>query len=91
MTKTELATNLAEKAKMTKADATKFLEAWMEIITQALSKGDSVQLIGFGTFEVRNRAARVGHNPSTGEEIQIPASKTAAFKAGKKLKDAVNR
>lgn len=90
MTKSELAVNVAEKAGISKDMATKALEAWMSTISEALTEKESVQVIGFGTFEVRERAARIGHNPSTREEIQIPASKVAAFKAGKKLKEAVN-
>jgi len=90
MTKTELAANVAAKAEISKTNAAKAVEAWIETVTETLSGGDNIQSIGFGTFEVRDRAARVGHNPTTREEIQIPACKVAVFKAGKKLKDAVN-
>ena len=90
MTKTELVANLAERAHLAKADAAKVLDAWIDTVIDTLSRGDSIQVVGFGTFEVRNRAARTGHNPSTGEEIQIPACKVPAFKPGKTLKDAVN-
>lgn len=91
MTKVELVASIAEKADITKKDAEKALSATIDAITEALSSGDKVQLIGFGTFEVRDRAARKGHNPKTGKEIQIPASKSPAFKAGKALKDAVSK
>lgn len=90
MTKTELAANVAAKAEISKTNAAKAVEAWIETVTETLSDGDNIQSIGFGTFEVRDRAARVGHNPTTREEIQISACKVAVFKAGKKLKDAVN-
>ena len=90
MTKTELANNVAAKAGVSREIATKSIEAWTEVVIEALAKGENVQIIGFGTFEVRDRAERMGHNPSTGEEIKIPACKVAAFKAGKNLKDAVN-
>ena len=90
MSKTELIANVAEKAGLTKKDAEKAVAAFFESIEQALVEGDRVQLIGFGTFEVKERAARKGRNPQTGKEITIPASKTPSFKAGKALKDAVN-
>ena len=89
MNKTELVTAIAEKAEMTKKDAECALSATLDVITDALKKGDSVQLIGFGTFEVRERSARTGRNPQTGKEIQIEAAKVPGFKAGKALKDAV--
>lgn len=89
MNKTELVAAIAEKAGMTKKDAECALTAVVESITEALADGDKVQVIGFGTFEVKNREARVGRNPKTREEIQIPASKTPVFKAGKALKDKV--
>lgn len=91
MTKVELVASVADKASITKKDAEKALTAVIESITEALASGDKVQLIGFGTFEVRERAARKGHNPKTGKEIQIPASKAPAFKSGKALKDAVSK
>ena len=91
MNKTELVAAIAEKTDLTKKDAELALTAVVESITEALVKGDKVQLIGFGSFEVKNRAARVGRNPKTKEAIQIPASKTPVFKAGKALKDAVSK
>ena len=90
MTRTELVANVAEKSGITKKDADKVLSSVFEAIKQALVEGDKVQVIGFGTFEIRNRSARKGRNPQTGEEIDIPASKLPSFKAGKALKEAVN-
>ncbi|MBQ9949751.1 MAG: HU family DNA-binding protein [Clostridia bacterium] len=90
MNKTELIAKIAEKCGMTKKDAEKALGAVTDSITEALVAGEKVQLVGFGTFEVRERAARVGRNPATKEEMQIPASKAAAFKAGQALKAALN-
>lgn len=90
MNKSELIDSIAESAEMTKADAGRAVDAVVAVITKALKKGDSVTLVGFGTFEVRKRGARTGRNPRTGEEIKIKASKNPAFKAGKALKDAVN-
>ena len=87
MNKTELVAAVAQKAELSKKDAEKAVAA---VITDALCAGDKVQLVGFGTFEVRNREARTGKNPRTGEAIQIAASKVPAFKAGKALKDVVN-
>ena len=89
MNKTELISAVAENAGLSKKDATAAVAAVFEEITNALVKGDEVQLIGFGNFEVRERAARTGRNPLTGEELNIAASKVPAFKAGKALKDAV--
>ncbi|MBD7906962.1 HU family DNA-binding protein [Sporosarcina gallistercoris] len=89
MNKTELINSVAESAGLSKKDATKAVETVFETIQDALSKGEKVQLIGFGNFEVRERAARKGRNPQSGEEIEIAASKVPAFKAGKALKDAV--
>ena len=89
MNKTELVAAIAEKTDLTKKDAELALTAVVESITEALVKGDKVQLIGFGSFEVKNRAARVGRNPKTKEAIEIPASKYPVFKAGKALKDKV--
>ena len=90
MNKTELIAAVAEKAEISKKDAEKAVGAVIDVITKALVEGDKVQLVGFGTFEVRQRNARTGKNPATGEEIEIPASKVPAFKAGRGLKDAVN-
>ncbi|HDR4885376.1 TPA: HU family DNA-binding protein [Bacillus cereus] len=89
MNKTELIKQVAQEANLTQKDATASVQAVLDQITQALVKGDSVQLIGFGTFEVRERSARTGRNPQTGEEMFIPGGKTPAFKAGKSLKEAV--
>ena len=89
MTKTELINAVAEKAELSKKDAEKAVSAVLEGITDALISGEKVQLVGFGTFEVRDLAAREGKNPATGETIQIEATKVPAFKAGKALKDAV--
>lgn len=89
--KTELISQVAEKTNMTKKDATQAVDAVFDVITEALKAGEKVQLIGFGNFEVRDRAARKGRNPQTGKEIDIPASKVPAFKPGKALKDDVNR
>ncbi len=90
MNKVELIATVAAKAGLSKKDAEKAIAAVVESIEEALVKGDKVQLIGFGTFEVRERAARVGRNPQTKEEIQIDASKQPVFKAGAALKKAVN-
>lgn len=89
MKKAELAAIVAEKAGLTKKDADAAITAVVEAVTEALVKGDKVQLVGFGTFEVRERGARKGLNPRTKEVIEIAASKQPAFKAGKALKDAV--
>ena len=89
MNKMELISAIAEKAELSKKDAEKALTAVVESISEALQTGDKVQLIGFGSFEVKNRDARIGRNPKTKEEIRIPASKTPVFKAGKALKDKV--
>ena len=89
MNKAELVSAVAEKAEMTKKDAEKALSAVLASIEAALVSGDRVQLVGFGTFEVRPRAARMGRNPAIGEPIHIPATKVPAFKAGKALKEAV--
>jgi DNA-binding protein HU-beta len=88
--KQELIENIATSADITKASAGRALDSMIQSITGSLKNGDSVVLVGFGTFSVRDRAARVGRNPQTGEEIQIKAAKVPAFKAGKALKDAVN-
>ena len=89
MNKTELAAAIAEKVEIPKKDAEAVLNAMMEAVGEALKKGDKIQLIGVGSFEVKERAARVGRNPKTLEEIKIPASKYPVFKAGKALKDQV--
>lgn len=90
MNKTELAAVIAEKAELTKKDAEAALNAFMDSVKEALAKGDKVSLVGFGTFEVRERAAREGKNPRTGENLTIAACKVPAFKPGKALKDKVN-
>lgn len=91
MNKTELIAAVAEQAALSKKDAEKAINAVVASITSALEDGDKVQLVGFGTFEVRTRGARTGKNPRTGEAIEIAASKVPAFKAGKALKDVVNK
>jgi len=88
--KSELISAIAENSNLTKADSGRALDAMISAITDSLKNGEPVTLIGFGTFEVRDRAARSGRNPRTGETIQISASKNPAFKAGKALKEAVN-
>ena len=90
MNKSELINAIADTADLTKTDAGHALDATLTAITESLKSGEPVTLIGFGTFEVRDRAARTGRNPRTGETIQIKASKNPAFKAGKALKEAVN-
>ena len=90
MNKTELVSAIADKTELSKKDAEKALKAFTEIVEEELKKGEKVQLVGFGTFEVIERAAREGRNPLTGEKMQIKASKAPKFKAGKALKDAVN-
>lgn len=89
MNKSELISEVASKAAMTKKDVEKVVNALFETIEGALKNGEKVQLVGFGTFEVRERKARTGRNPQTGAEITIPAARVPAFKAGKALKDAV--
>ncbi|NMA85191.1 MAG: HU family DNA-binding protein [Epulopiscium sp.] len=91
MNKSELVTAIATKAELSKKDAEKALKAFEEAVTEELSNGGRVQLVGFGTFDVTQRAAREGRNPQTNEPIQIAASKAPRFKAGKALKDAVNK
>jgi DNA-binding protein HU-beta len=90
MNKGELIESVAAAADLTKADATKAVEAVVDSITRALRKGEQVSIIGFGSFSVKSRAARQGRNPKTGETIHISASRVPGFKAGKALKDAVN-
>lgn len=89
MNKTELILQVAERSGLSKKDAEKAVSALLDTVTQTLAQGDKVQLVGFGTFEVRQRKAREGRNPKTMTKVQIPASKAPAFKAGKALKDAV--
>ncbi|MBO6137451.1 MAG: HU family DNA-binding protein [Lachnospiraceae bacterium] len=91
MNKTELVAAMADKAGISKKDAEKALKAFTETIAAQLKKGDKIQLVGFGTFEVTKRAAREGRNPQTGDVMKIPASKAPKFKAGKALKDLVNK
>ncbi|MFE7378659.1 HU family DNA-binding protein [Bacillus cereus] len=89
MNKTELVKSVAKKVELSQKKAAVATQAVLDTITNALANGEKVQLIGFGTFEVRERAARTGRNPQTGEEMQIAAAKVPAFKAGKELKEAV--
>nr|WP_295971242.1 HU family DNA-binding protein [uncultured Bacillus sp.] len=89
MNKTELVKAVSEKAELKQKDAAKVVDTVLETIMNTLSNDDKVQIIGFGTFEVRERSARKGRNPQTGEEIEIAATKAPAFKPGKELKDAV--
>lgn len=89
MNKQDLVNVMAEKSGLTKKDSEKAMDALLEAIGEALAKGDKVALVGFGTFEVKDRAARVGRNPQTGEEIRIAATKVPTFKAGKMLKDSI--
>lgn len=91
MNKTELVASVAEKAGLTKKDAEKAINALFTSVEEALAQEDKVQIIGFGTFEVKAREERKGRNPQTGAEITIPASKNPVFKAGKSLKDVVNK
>jgi len=89
LNKSELISAVAEKTDLTKKDAEKAVNALFKSIEEALARNDKVQLVGFGTFEIKERAARVGRNPRTGEEIKIPATRVPSFKAGKALKEAV--
>ncbi len=91
MNKSDLITSIAEKSNLSKKDAEKALNAFIESVEEALKSGDKVQLVGFGSFEVRERAERKGRNPQTKEEITIPATKAPVFKVGKALKDEVNK
>ena len=91
MNKAELIAKISEESKLTKKAAETALDAFVTSVEEALKNGEKVQLVGFGTFEVRERAARKGRNPQTKEEIKIPASKAPVFKAGKALKDVVNK
>ena len=90
MNKTELVAAIAEQAELSKKDSEKALKAFIDVVSDELKKGEKIQLVGFGTFEVIERAAREGRNPLTGKSMKIPASKAPKFKAGKALKDAVN-
>jgi DNA-binding protein HU-beta len=90
VTKADLVNSIAEKAGLNKADAEKALKAFTDAVTDAMKAGEKVSLVGFGTFSVGDRAARVGQNPQTGAKINIPAAKVPKFKAGKALKDAIN-
>lgn len=90
MNKAELVAAIAEKTELSKKDSEKALKAFIDVVTEELIKGEKISLIGFGTFEVSERAAREGRNPQTGKTMQIAASKAPKFKAGKQLKDALN-
>lgn len=90
MNKADLVSKVAESAEMSKKDVTKAVDAVFDAISEALQNGEKVQLVGFGNFEVRERSARKGRNPQTGEEIDIPASKVPAFKPGKALKEGIH-
>ena len=90
MNKTELVAAMAEQTNLSKKDAEAALKAFIDVVSEELKKGEKVQLVGFGTFEVSERAAREGRNPQTGETMEIKASKTPKFKAGKDLKDMMN-
>ncbi len=91
MNKTELVAAMAEKTELSKKDAEKALKAFTDVVAEELTKGEKIQLVGFGTFEVADRPAREGRNPKTGETMKIAASKAPKFKAGKALKDVVNK
>lgn len=91
MNKAELIATMADKTELSKKDAEKALNAFIDTVTDELKNGDRIQLIGFGTFEVSERAERTGRNPQSGKEMVIPASKIPKFKAGKALKDAINQ
>lgn len=90
MNRMELVAAIAEKTELSKKDAEKALKAFTDVVAEELKKGEKIQLVGFGTFEVSERAAREGRNPQTGETMKIAASKAPKFKAGKALKDALN-
>lgn len=90
MNKVELVASMAERAELTKVDAEKALKAFIDVVTEEMKNKGKVQLVGFGTFETTERAARTGRNPKTGEAIEIGASTSPKFKAGKALKDAIN-
>ena len=90
MNKAELIAAMSEKAELSRKDEEKALKAFTDVVTEELQKGEKIQLVGFGTFEVSERAARTGRNPQSGAEMVIPASKAPKFKAGKALKDMIN-
>ena len=90
MNKAELVAAVAERTELSKKDAEKALKAFVDVVAEELKKGEKIQLVGFGTFEVSERAAREGRNPANGQPMQITASKAPKFKAGKALKDAIN-
>lgn len=90
MNKAELVAAIAEKTQLSKKEAEKALKAFTDVVSEELAKGERIQLVGFGTFEVVERAERIGRNPKNGEQMTIPASKSPKFKAGKALKDVVN-
>ena len=90
MNKAELVEDVAERTELSKKDAEKALKAFVDVVAEELKKGEKIQLVGFGTFEVSERAAREGRNPANGQPMQIAASKAPKFKAGKALKDAIN-
>ena len=90
MNRMELVAAIAEKTELSKKDAEKALKAFTDVVAEELKKGEKIQLVGFGTFEVSERAAREGRNPANGQPMQIAASKAPKFKAGKALKDAIN-
>lgn len=91
MNKADLITSISEKSQLSKKDSEKALNVFVESVQEALAKKEKVQLIGFGTFEVRHRAERTGKNPQTGDELKIPAADVPVFKAGKALKETVNK
>ncbi len=91
MNKAELVAAIAEKSELSKKDAEKALKAFTDVVAEELKKGNKIQLVGFGTFEVAKRAAREGRNPQTGKAMKIPASSAPKFKAGKALKDEINK
>jgi len=91
MNKSELVNAIAAKTELSKKDAEKSLKAFIDVVTEELAAGGKIQLVGFGTYEVSERAARTGRNPQTGKEMKIAASKAPKFKAGKALKEAVNK
>ena len=90
MNQSELIAAVAEKSELSKKDAEKVVKAFTDVVMDELKKGEKIQLVGFGTFEVAERAARTGRNPRTGEDMPIPASKSPKFKAGKAFKDVLN-
>lgn len=91
MNKAELVAAIAEKTELSKKDSEKALKAFIDVVSEELQKGEKIQLVGFGTFEVAERAAREGRNPQTGKTMKIAASKSPKFKAGKALKDQINK